>query len=289
MKKYGLIVADNGSDMYVSGTYDTRWNNDVLNPGFRCAEGERLRGRSARLGSRRSSFVLTLPATRRGRCGDRDADGVRRELQRRHRLHRNGAVHIDRRRGHAAARTTRSLRGDAGTHTFPAGFILRTAGSQIVTVHRCRERHDHAARRASRSDRRRRRVGHGHHDDPGQSDLESVGRRHAIRGSPGVGWSPFTSLTVTSLTSFTNSSASARERATCTRCARSIPRRARRRLRAGCRDDDPLHRRSARCRRHPHQGDASDAAPGCRKRDARRRRPRCLHVCRSLFSLLRSL
>ena len=24
--------------------------------------------------------------------------------------------------------------GDAGTHTFPAGFILRTAGSQIVTV-----------------------------------------------------------------------------------------------------------------------------------------------------------
>jgi hypothetical protein len=35
MKKYGLIVADNGTDMYVSGTYDTRWNNDVLNPAFR--------------------------------------------------------------------------------------------------------------------------------------------------------------------------------------------------------------------------------------------------------------
>ena len=32
---YGLIVADNGSDLYVSGTYDTRWNNDVLNPAFR--------------------------------------------------------------------------------------------------------------------------------------------------------------------------------------------------------------------------------------------------------------
>jgi hypothetical protein len=28
-------VADNGSDMYISGTYDTRWNNDVLNPAFR--------------------------------------------------------------------------------------------------------------------------------------------------------------------------------------------------------------------------------------------------------------
>lgn len=34
MKTYGLIVADNGSNMYVTGTYDTRWNNDILNPAF---------------------------------------------------------------------------------------------------------------------------------------------------------------------------------------------------------------------------------------------------------------
>ncbi len=34
MKTYGLIVTDNGSDMYVSGAYDTRWDNDVLNPAF---------------------------------------------------------------------------------------------------------------------------------------------------------------------------------------------------------------------------------------------------------------
>ena len=34
MKRYGLIVADNGSDMYITGTYDTRWNNGVLNPAF---------------------------------------------------------------------------------------------------------------------------------------------------------------------------------------------------------------------------------------------------------------
>jgi hypothetical protein len=34
MQRYGLIVADNGSDMYVSGTYDNRWNNDILNPAF---------------------------------------------------------------------------------------------------------------------------------------------------------------------------------------------------------------------------------------------------------------
>ncbi len=63
MKSYGLIVADNGSDMYVSGTYDTRWDNDVLNPAFAAikasdfevvqlgwepASGRRGRGRSVR-------------------------------------------------------------------------------------------------------------------------------------------------------------------------------------------------------------------------------------------------
>lgn len=35
MKRHGLIVADNGSDMFISGAFDTRWNNDVLNPAFR--------------------------------------------------------------------------------------------------------------------------------------------------------------------------------------------------------------------------------------------------------------
>ena len=35
MQMYGLIVADNGSDLFVSGTMDSRWNNDDLNPAFR--------------------------------------------------------------------------------------------------------------------------------------------------------------------------------------------------------------------------------------------------------------
>jgi hypothetical protein len=35
MQRYGLIVADNGSDMYITGTMDARWDNDVLNPAFR--------------------------------------------------------------------------------------------------------------------------------------------------------------------------------------------------------------------------------------------------------------
>jgi hypothetical protein len=34
MQRYGLIVADNGSDMYITGTLDARWNNSVLNAAF---------------------------------------------------------------------------------------------------------------------------------------------------------------------------------------------------------------------------------------------------------------
>ncbi|MDZ4804356.1 MAG: hypothetical protein SGI90_05810 [Candidatus Eisenbacteria bacterium] len=34
MKRHGLILADNGSDMYIQGTMDSRWDNDILNPAF---------------------------------------------------------------------------------------------------------------------------------------------------------------------------------------------------------------------------------------------------------------
>jgi hypothetical protein len=34
MQSHGLIVADNGSDLYVTGAMDPRWNNDELNPAF---------------------------------------------------------------------------------------------------------------------------------------------------------------------------------------------------------------------------------------------------------------
>jgi len=34
MKRYGLVVADNGSDMYVTGAMDPRWDNNTLNPAF---------------------------------------------------------------------------------------------------------------------------------------------------------------------------------------------------------------------------------------------------------------
>jgi hypothetical protein len=35
MQTHGPIVADNGSDTFISVTMDARWNNDELNPAFR--------------------------------------------------------------------------------------------------------------------------------------------------------------------------------------------------------------------------------------------------------------
>ena len=34
MKRYGLIVADNGTDMFVTGAFHPDWDQDVLNPAF---------------------------------------------------------------------------------------------------------------------------------------------------------------------------------------------------------------------------------------------------------------
>jgi hypothetical protein len=34
MQRYGLIVADNGSDMFISGAFDPRWSYDVVHPAF---------------------------------------------------------------------------------------------------------------------------------------------------------------------------------------------------------------------------------------------------------------
>jgi hypothetical protein len=69
MKTYGLIVADNGTDMYVQGTYDTRWNNGVLNPAFSSLhtsdfEVVQLGWRPVLETSSGSTFFYTLPPCR---------------------------------------------------------------------------------------------------------------------------------------------------------------------------------------------------------------------------------
>ena len=42
MKRYGLILADNGSSWYISGVPDERWDNDMLVSEFRQHNGVSL-------------------------------------------------------------------------------------------------------------------------------------------------------------------------------------------------------------------------------------------------------
>ena len=67
MKTHGLIVADTGSDMYVSGVFDTRWSNDQLNPAFRAVKASDFE--FIQLGWRGSSGPCTLPGAPTGLTG----------------------------------------------------------------------------------------------------------------------------------------------------------------------------------------------------------------------------
>lgn len=42
MKTYGLIFADNGSDLYIQGTMDPRWDSEIINPAFQAIRAEDL-------------------------------------------------------------------------------------------------------------------------------------------------------------------------------------------------------------------------------------------------------
>ncbi len=133
MKKYGLIVADNGSNMYVSGVYNTDWNNDDLNPAF-----EELTAGDfevIQLGWHPAvTFVLSLPSI--AGAGDA-ATGTLTAYNANYTVATGytGTVQFTSTDGSATLPTNYTFTaGDAGVHTFPAGFTLRTAGSQVVTV-----------------------------------------------------------------------------------------------------------------------------------------------------------
>ena len=59
MKTYGLIVADTGSDMLLSGIFDTRWSNDQLNPAFRAIKASDFE--FVQLGWRGNTGPCTMP------------------------------------------------------------------------------------------------------------------------------------------------------------------------------------------------------------------------------------
>src|SRR5262249_832824 len=63
MKKYGLIVADNGSDLYVSGSYHTRWDKGTVNPAFHSITANDFE--IVQLGYRPAAGSLTAPTNLR--------------------------------------------------------------------------------------------------------------------------------------------------------------------------------------------------------------------------------
>lgn len=133
MKKYGLIVADNGSNMYVGGVYDTRWNNDVLNPAFHALKAGDFE--VIQLGWHPPvSLVLTLPAN----LGSGDAAGATLtayDASFNVATGYTGTVHFTSTDPAAALPADFTFSpADHGTHTFPASFSFNTPGSHVVTV-----------------------------------------------------------------------------------------------------------------------------------------------------------
>lgn len=133
MKTYGLIVADNGSDMYVSGVYDARWNNDVLNPAFHSLEASDFE--VIALGWHPAiTFVLDVAGT----VGSGDAVtatltayGPNYAVATGY----TGTVQFTATDGAATLPSAYTFTpGDAGTHTFPAAVTFHTPGSHVITV-----------------------------------------------------------------------------------------------------------------------------------------------------------
>jgi hypothetical protein len=132
-KKYGLIVADNGSDMYISGAYDTRWDNDVLNPAFNSLKASDFE--VIQLGWHPPvTFVVTLSEA----VGSGDpADLTLTAYNQNYTVATGytGTVQFTSSDGLATLPVNYTFTGaDAGTHTFPGGLTLRTGGTQTVTA-----------------------------------------------------------------------------------------------------------------------------------------------------------
>jgi len=132
MMKYGLILADNGSDMYVSGTYDTRWNNDILNPAFGALKTSDFE--VVQLGWHPAvTFILTLPSVM-GAGNAASATLTAYDSSYNIATGYTGTVHFTSTDGSATLPPDYTFTpGDAGVHAFPSGFTLFTPGSHIVT------------------------------------------------------------------------------------------------------------------------------------------------------------
>ncbi len=132
-KKYGLIVADNGSNMYISGAYDNRWDMEVMNNAFGQLQASDFE--VVQLGWKPSiSLVISIPTT----VGSGDAatatvtayesnDGLATGYR--------GTVRFASTDGSATLPADYAFTAtDNGTHTFPSGFVLPTPGGQTISA-----------------------------------------------------------------------------------------------------------------------------------------------------------
>jgi hypothetical protein len=132
-KKYGLIVADNGTNMFISGTYDTRWDNDILNPAFgglKASDFEVVqRGWAPSI-----SFVITMPSSV-GTGNATDATVTAYDTNYNVATGYTGTIHFTSTDGAATLPLNYTFTGaDAGVHTFTGGVTMRTTGVQVVTA-----------------------------------------------------------------------------------------------------------------------------------------------------------
>lgn len=130
MKRYGLIVADNGSDLFVSGTYDTRWDNGILNPAF--AQLKASDFEVVKLGWKPSiTFILTM-ASVVGRGEPASATLTAYDVNDNVATGYRGTVRFTSPGATLPADYTFTA-ADAGSHSFPSGFTLNTPGAAVIT------------------------------------------------------------------------------------------------------------------------------------------------------------
>jgi len=132
LKKYGLIVADNGSNMYIQGNYDNGWNMDVMNTAFQGSNGLTANDfEVVQLGWQPSiNFILTLPTTM-GANDTATATLTAYNSSYAVATGYTGTVRFTSTDGAATLPMDYTFApGDAGSHTF--SFTLRTAGGQTV-------------------------------------------------------------------------------------------------------------------------------------------------------------
>jgi hypothetical protein len=132
-KKYGLIVAEEGSDLHVSGDYDSRWQGDVFQAAFATLQASDFE--VIELGWRPPlTFMLSLPSDV-GAGNATDATIVANDANYSTATDYRGTVRFSATDGAATLPLDYACTaGDAGAHTFPQGVILRTSGTQIVSV-----------------------------------------------------------------------------------------------------------------------------------------------------------